>query len=110
MTIPESQHLCTEIQVGMTQEAQKKPEEMGWCLTKKECLSTCLEIMQIIIMFNAASITTSPTKCSTLIVISILYENEKKGEKFTLKSSMVVLGLSMLRDWRSPTEKERSDL
>lgn len=35
MTIPKLQQLRAEIQVGMTQEAQKQPEEMGWCLAEK---------------------------------------------------------------------------
>lgn len=34
MTIPKSQQLCTEVQVGMSQEAQEQPEEVSWCLTE----------------------------------------------------------------------------
>ncbi len=45
MTIAKAQQLCTEIQVGVTQEEEEEPEEMGWCLTRKHML--------VIIQFNS---------------------------------------------------------
>lgn len=39
MTITKAQQLCTEVQVGVSQEEAEEPEEMGWCLTLKYVLA-----------------------------------------------------------------------
>lgn len=39
MTITKAEQLCKEVQVGVTQEEEEEPEEMGWCLTWKYVLA-----------------------------------------------------------------------
>lgn len=39
MTITKAEQLCPEVQVGVTQEEEEEPEEMGWCLTWKYVLA-----------------------------------------------------------------------
>lgn len=116
MTIPKSQQLCAEIQVGMTQEAQEQPDEMGWCLTKKvfvnlpwKCVALCKSWSSLQLHYLP------PVRPSAPLSLSYPYSNRvKRKVKSSQESdggSMVALRLSIMRDHGGPlTEKERSDL
>lgn len=69
MTIANAQQLCTEIQVGVTQEEEEEPEEMGWGLTRKHVLA----IPKYNLAISAISITeSSMTSCLNTLLLTLL--------------------------------------
>lgn len=113
MTIPETQQLCAEIQVGMTQEAEKQPEEMGWCLTKTIFVNIPWNLKFYANHHRLLSYITYHQSHQVLhshCNIHTLTKWKAKWKKITGEESVVALRLSITKGQGSLTEKERSDL
>lgn len=79
MAITKAQQFCTEVQVCMSQKEEEEPQEVGRCLTRKYVLAMPIchtyKLLSLSIMDQGQkkSLTTSPTRCSTLVVMAMLW-------------------------------------